>query len=155
MRTVLADRLTRQPLGFRSWTQVWNRQLRWRLIWRVQAPAVYGAALLGSAFPAALAGAIAAPTIGCPPAMIAAATLGAWFGLETILCLARRWPVSVWAPIAFIGREILDMAVWLRALTTSEVAWAGGVYRAGKAMPVASIGTKLTPALGGDGTHDA
>jgi ceramide glucosyltransferase len=147
LKTVLADRVTRQPLGRRSWTQVWDRQLRWRLIWRVQAPAVYISALFGSALMAALAGAITAPAFGYPPAAIAAATLGVWLGLETCMCLAKGWPVSPWTPIAFIGREILDIAVWMRALTTSKVAWAGAVYRVGAAFPVASTGTKLTPAI--------
>lgn len=155
LRTVLADRVTRQPLGRRSWAQVWDRQLRWRLIWRVQAPAVYAAALLKSALMAAFAGTIAAPIFGYPPAAIAAATLGLWFGLETCLCLAKGWPVSLWTPIAFIGREILDIAVWLRALTTSEVAWAGAVCRTGTDSPVASTGTELTPAIRRDATHDA
>ena len=134
LRTVLADRVIRQPLGRRSWTQIWNRQLRWHLIWRKQTPAVFAAALLGSALLAALAGAFAAPGFGLAPVSVAAATLGLWFCVETALCLSKSWPVSLWSPVAFLGREVLDIAVWIRALTTSEVGWAGAVCHAGTSL---------------------
>lgn len=129
LRTVIADGLTYQSAGARDWRQVWNRFLRWKLVWRVQAPATFVGSLLGSALLAALAGAIAAPLLGLSPALVALATFCAWCALETGLCLARGWPVSLGAPLIFVAREVLDVLVWLRALTTSEVVWAGARYR--------------------------
>lgn len=155
LRTVLADRTAPQPLGVRSWTQIWNRQLRWRLIWRVQAPAVFAASLLGSALLTVVAGWLAGPIIGYPSAGVAAATLGLWLGLETILCVAKGWPVSFWSPVAFFLREIIDVAVWLRSLTTSEVAWSGAVYRARKSTPAERPGANLARTIQGDAAHDA
>jgi ceramide glucosyltransferase len=155
LRTVLADRVTHQPLGRRRWAQIWDRQLRWRLIWRVQAPAVFAAALVGSAVLAALAGALAAHAFGYSPTAVAAATLILWFCLETSLGLARGWPVSFLSPIAFLGRELIDAAVWVRALTTSEVGWSGIVCRAGTSYHGSDVGAKLKPAISGDAVHDA
>jgi ceramide glucosyltransferase len=147
LKTVLADRVTEQPLGRRSWSEVWNRQLRWRLIWRFQAPAVFAGSLLTSAMPAAIAAALAAPLLGFAPAILAGLTLAAWLGAEVALSLARGWPVSFWSPLAFLGREILEMLVWLRALTTSEVKWAGVVYRLGKPSAETATPASLSPAF--------
>jgi len=147
LKTVLADRVTEQPLGRRSWSEVWNRQLRWRLIWRFQAPAVFAGSLLTSAMPAAIAAALAAPVLGFAPAILAGLTLTAWLGAEVALSLARGWPVSFWSPLAFLGREILEMLVWLRALTTSEVKWAGVVYRLGKPSAETATPASLSPAF--------
>jgi ceramide glucosyltransferase len=147
LRTVLADRVTRQPLGVRSLKNVWERQLRWKAIWRVQVPAIFIAALFGSALLVALAGAAAAPLMGLSPVTVAAATLGLWCMLETLLCLLKGWPVSLWSPVAFVGREILDLLVLLRALAVSEVRWAGETYRLGKPDRTARFAAEMTPAL--------
>ena len=156
LRTVLADRVTIQPLGPRRWKEVWNRQLRWRLIWRVQVPVVFAASLFGSALLAALAGAVAAPILGYTPFAIAATTLALWFFLESALCLVRGWALSPLSPVAFLCRELLDILVWLRALTTSEVTWAGATYKAGKPDTATKTISELTPVLRQDagGTRD-
>lgn len=145
LRTVLADRVTHQPLGHRHWRDVWNRQLRWRLIWRVQVPSIFFGALFGSAFLAALAGAMCAPLFGYPRETLGAATLVFWFTAETVLSLAKGWPVSLWSPVAFLGREVLEILVWLRALTTSEVTWAGNSCRAGKPRRETGVSAGLNP----------
>ncbi len=154
LRTVLADRVTRQPLGGRRLGEVWERQLRWKSIWRVQVPVVFVISVFGSALLAAIAGAAAAPLAGFAPLTIAAGTLACWFLLETCLCVFQGWPFSVWSPFAFLGREVLDLSVWLRALTTSEVSWAGAKYRLDKPVLVDPFDAKLAPQQGA-GTNDA
>jgi ceramide glucosyltransferase len=125
LRTVLADRLTTQEAGARSWRDLWNRLLRWKIIWRVQSPLVFVGALMSSALLAAVAGALAAPLLGAAPAVVAAGTLLAWCAIEALMCGLKGWPLSWRTPFAFLAREVMDLLVWLRALTTSEVAWAG------------------------------
>ena len=127
--TVLADRVCDQTLGRRTLRDVWQRQRRWMTIWRVQLPAAFVADLLGSAFPTALAGAVAAHLVGLSPAAVFAATLIAWCGIESLLCAAKGWPVSFQSPLAFLARELLTPALWLSALMTSDVRWAGATYR--------------------------
>lgn len=129
LRTVLADRSCSQPLGSRSLGEVWQRQLRWMTIWRIQLPPVFVVDLLGSAFPTALAGAVGAHLIGMSSTVAFAVTLVGWCAIETVLCAAKGWPLSVWSPLAFFARELLTPLLWLRALVSNEVQWAGGRYR--------------------------
>jgi len=129
LRTVLADRFSHQILGRRHFSQVWQRQLRWMVIWRVQLPAAFVADMGGSALPTALAGAAGAWIFGFAPAGVAAMTLAIWFALESLLCIARGWPISFWSPLAFVGREILTPLLWLRACTTADVEWGGTLHR--------------------------
>ena len=129
LRTVLADRVCDQTLGHRSFADVWQRQLRWMTIWRVQLPAAFVVDLLGSALPTALAGAAAAHLVGVSPAAVFATTFIGWCGVESILCAAKGWPISFWSPLAFIARELLTPALWIRALVSNEVRWAGANYR--------------------------
>jgi ceramide glucosyltransferase len=132
LRTVLSDRLTYQEAGDRSWRDLWNRLLRWKLIWRVQLPAAYVGSLFSSALLASGAGALAAPLLGAQPLALAGMTLAGWFALESLMCAIKGWPLSLRSPLAFVTREVLDLLVWARALTTSEVAWAGVQYRSSK-----------------------
>lgn len=128
-RTVLARRVSDQILGVRRFSEVWQRQLRWMVIWRIQLPAAFFAAFLGSALPTAAAGAVAAALFGFSPLAVALGTLGGWFALKSILCATRGWPVSLRSPLAFLVREVLTPIVWLRALTTAEVQWGGTVHK--------------------------
>lgn len=128
LRTILAGRVCDQVLGARSMRDVWQRQRRWMTIWRVQLPAAFVADLLGSAFPTALAGAAAAPLINVSPAAVFAATFAGWFAIESLVSLAKRWPISFWSPLALLAREFLTPVLWLCALITREVRWAGATY---------------------------
>jgi ceramide glucosyltransferase len=131
-RTVLAACVSHQPLGARSFSDYWQRQLRWMIIWRVQLPAAFVGDILGSALPTAVAGAIAAKFFGLSGAAVAGGTLAVWFALEAILCAAKGWPLSLWSFPAFLIREALTPVLWLRAWTTRDVIWAGATCRAGR-----------------------
>ena len=128
LRTVLSDRTSGQVLGRRTLREVWQRQLRWVLIWRLQTPAVFVGDFLASALPASLAAALAAPLFDMAPWAATVETLALWCVLEMLLCRIKGWPLSAWAPFHLIGRECLVMAARLRALTTRDVIW-GGVRR--------------------------
>jgi ceramide glucosyltransferase len=99
------------------------------VIWRVQLPGAFIADLFGSAFPAALAGALAANLLAFPPLALFAGTLAGWCALECLLCAVKGWPLSILSPFAFLAREVLTPALWLAALTTHSVRWAGATYR--------------------------
>ena len=132
LRTVFADRVSYQSLGARRLAEVWNRQLRWMVIRRVQVPVAFLGEFLGLALPTAIAGAVAAPFFYLPAIGAFSATLALWLILETALSIFKGWRISLWSPLAFLGREILLCAAWLRALTTSEVVWAGTLCHAEK-----------------------
>jgi ceramide glucosyltransferase len=135
LRTVLASRVSHQPLGVRRFSEFWQRQLRWMLIWRVQLPAAFAGSILGSAIPTAAAGAFAARLFGFDMISVAVGTLVFWLALEAVLCAAKGWPLSLWSPPAFLAREILTPILWFRACTTRDVFWAGSMCRAGHRPP--------------------
>jgi ceramide glucosyltransferase len=144
LRTVMAPRVSRQPLGARKFREFWERQLRWMVVWRVQLPAAFLGDILGSAFPTAAAGAMAAGLFGLTPGPVAILTISAWFILEAALCAAKGWPLSLWSPLAFVARELVTPVLWLRACSTRDVSWAGAVYRAGRKPHICALATAQT-----------
>jgi len=81
-----------------------------------------------SALPTAFAAALAAPVLGTPALAAFAVTLTGWFAAETGLAWLKGWHVSRYAPAAFLGRELLGLAAWLRAWTTNDVVWQNGRF---------------------------
>lgn len=130
LRTVFADRVSYQTLGARQFSQVWERQLRWMLIRRAQVPLAFFGEFLGLALPTAIAGAIASSLLGIGWMTVVAVTLLSWFAVETLLSLLKGWQISLWSGFAFLSREILLCAAWLRAWTTDEVLWSGALCKA-------------------------
>ena len=119
---------SRRPSGLQSKLGP-SERLRWTTIWRVQLPPVFVAGFLGAALPTAFAAFLAAPLIGVSPAAAFAGTLIAWWATESVLCMAKNWPISLWSPLAFVAREVVAVSVWVCALVTNEVDWAGTKYR--------------------------
>jgi ceramide glucosyltransferase len=128
LRTVFAHRTVRQEIGLRSLREVFDRQLRWGVIRRAHEPVAFRLEPLVFPLPAALAGAIAAPLVGIHPLFAFVMTLTGWFCAEVGLARAKGWEVTNYAPAAFLGREILALAAWLRAWTTDRVIWANGHF---------------------------
>jgi ceramide glucosyltransferase len=114
----------RQNLGRRPLRDVYQRQLRWMVTRRGDETFSFLLDPICQASPAMIAAAGAAPLAGFSPLFGAAATFGLWFLVETALSLAKGWWVSWSAPMVFILREGLMLAVWLRAWTTDRVVWA-------------------------------
>jgi ceramide glucosyltransferase len=92
---------------------------------------------LSGSFLPALGGALAAPLVGLSPWLAFGATLLIWFCAETGFAWLKGWEVSAWAPVAFLGREVLSLAAWLRAWTTHDVVWAARRFDARKIPPLA------------------
>lgn len=132
LKTVFAHRTVAQEIGARSLREIYQRQARWSVIRRANERLSFPLEPLASPLPAALAGAIAAPLFGTSAWFCFGVTLSGWFCAETGFALLKRWEVSVWSPLAFLAREILCLAVWLRAWTTHEVVWANGRFDARK-----------------------
>lgn len=134
LKTVFSHAPVSQEIGARSFRAIYERQVRWSVIRRAHEPLSYPLEPLASPLPAALAGALAAPLVGLPAGLAFGGTLLLWFTLETIFAYLKGWEISAWAPLAFLGREILSLAAWLRAWTTYDVVWAGGRFDARKGL---------------------
>lgn len=128
LKTVFAHKTLRQIIGQRSLREIYDRQLRWSVIRRAHEPATFPLEPITSPLPAAVAAAIAAPLIDLSAGTAFGLTVFGWFGCEILIAWLKGWEVSILSPLAFIGREILALAAWLRAWTTDDVVWANGRF---------------------------
>jgi ceramide glucosyltransferase len=124
LKTVFAHRTVAQEIGARSLSDVLQRQFRWSVIRRANERLSYPLEPLSSPLPAALAAALAAPLVGSPAWVAFCLTLLGWFCAETAFAALKGWEISIWSPFAFLGREIVSLAAWLRGWTTHDVVWA-------------------------------
>ncbi len=124
LRAVFSHRQVRQELGRRSWTDVYQRQLRWSVVRRGDALLSFLLEPFCQAIPALLAAALAAPLAGIAPFVAAAATLVLWLALETLLSFLKGWRLSWAAPAVLLLRETFMLVIWLHAWTTTRVVWA-------------------------------
>jgi ceramide glucosyltransferase len=123
-RPVFSHRPVRQELGARCFGDVYHRQLRWSVVRRNDELLSFLLEPICQAFPAVIAGALAAPLIGATPFSGAAATFALWFVVETLLSMAKGWQLSWTAPAVFVVREAIMLAVWIHAWMTDRVVWA-------------------------------
>ncbi len=128
LRTVFAHRPLRQLIGWRTLREVYDRQVRWSVIRHTHEPLTFPLEPIVSPLPTAFAAALAAPLLGMPALAAFAVTLSGWFAAETGLAWLKGWHVSRYAPLAFLGRELLALAAWLRAWTTNDVVWQNGRF---------------------------
>lgn len=123
-RVRVAQQLYVQPIGTKSFDQVWARQLRWSLIRRqgflhlfllemVQGP------LLPTLICAGLVGS------GALPAWALLATLTVWYGAEWALAWLARWPASFRDVAAFVLRDALIPVIWAATWTQRGLIWRG------------------------------
>jgi ceramide glucosyltransferase len=142
LKTVFAHRTIRQLIGSRTLRDVYERQVRWSVIRRSHEPLTFPLEPIANPLPAACAAALASPLFSASPALAFAATLLGWFACEMGIARLKGWEISPWAPLAFLGREVLALAAWLRAFTTYDVVWANGrfdVFVGARTLPRAAL----------------
>jgi ceramide glucosyltransferase len=124
-----------QPLGRRSASEVWNRQLRWA---RLRRASFFGCflpeALAGGLLPLVLLAAIA-PTLGVPrvPSVISLGIL--WYGGEMLLASIASWHLSLCYPLACLLRDLLLPVLFVKALSGDNFAWRGNEMRVARPRP--------------------
>lgn len=123
--TVFAENTVDQEIGARTLREVYARQARWAVIRRNEEPVTFAVEPLACPLPAALAGVLAAPLLGVGGATGFAATLLGWYAIEVAVTALKRWELSPWTPTAFLGRDGVLLAAWLRAWFTRSVVWQG------------------------------
>jgi ceramide glucosyltransferase len=126
LRTVFAHRTLRQLIGWRNLREVYDRQVRWSVIRHAHEPLTFPLEPVANAIPAALAAALGASHLGLHWYTAFVLTLAGWFLTETCFAALKGWQVSAYAPLAFLGREVISLAAWLRAWTTNDVVWQSG-----------------------------
>ena len=141
LNTVFSHETVAQEIGAPRFAEIYARQLRWSVIRRENERFTFPLEPLASPLPAAIAGALAAPLAFCPSWLAFALTLFLWFCAETGFAFCKGWEISVWSPVAFLGREILAISSWLHAFATHQVVW-GQVRFDARHGPRGALGTR-------------
>jgi ceramide glucosyltransferase len=135
LKVRLVDRPFPQPLGTRNAQEVWHRQLRWARLRRASFFAYFlPEALSGGALPM-LALAIAAPSLGLPPALAVISFGALWYGAETLLAVAAGWHVSARYPVLCLCRDLLLPVLFVSALRGDDFVWRGNEMQVERLRP--------------------
>ncbi|PBC07756.1 ceramide glucosyltransferase [Mesorhizobium sp. WSM3859] len=114
-----------QPLGQRSFAEIWSRQTRWARLRRVTFPLFFAPEILtGGAVPLLLA-LIAAASAGVSLPTTALCVLAIAYLPECLLALAKGWYLSLRSITAMIVRDVMLPAIWARAWFGGAVEWRG------------------------------
>lgn len=112
-----------QPLGQRTASEVWARQVRWARVRRAGFPTIYAAEIF-SAAALPFASVIALTLAGQIGAMAALAYIMLWYGAEVLLARRAGWPAQIGA---WLLRDALIPAIWLTAFASRGFVWRGNV----------------------------
>jgi ceramide glucosyltransferase len=140
-RVHLVDAPFEQPLGRRTFGEIWSRQLRWARLRRVTFPLFFAPEIFSGAVIPMLLGAFWALGTGHDaPAVVAAIAL-LWYGAEALLSWRMGWPISWRFPAAVLVRDLIVPTMWCAAWVAQQVVWRGN------AMSIGTNGaTSLAPA---------
>jgi ceramide glucosyltransferase len=128
LRVRLADGAFPQPLGPRTASQVWRRQVRWARLRRVTFPGFYALEIFsGLAAPLAcllLAG-WALDLDELDVASVAGAYAAVWLGAEAWLAAAVGWHLKWRSPLVWLLREALLPVLIAQAWVGKSMSWRG------------------------------
>jgi ceramide glucosyltransferase len=144
LRVRLVGRPFEQPLGRRSWQQLWTRQVRWARLRRVTFATYFAPEILTCSFLPIGAGIFAADSMGIHPVIAAIALLSVWYGSEAVLARLAGWHLTRLSPAAWLFRDLLIPAVWVAAWAGSSFNWRGNDMHATRAAMI-DIDTEALP----------
>jgi ceramide glucosyltransferase len=137
LRVRLTDAPFGQPLGRRSFKEVWRRQTRWARLRRACFPMFFAPEILGGAVLPTAAAAYAADAAGLPAAAAVAALAVLWYGAEMALARAARWPLSPLYPVHAILRDLLLPVLWIDGWVGTGFVWRGNQMSIAAETPAA------------------
>jgi ceramide glucosyltransferase len=129
LRVQIVSRPFEQPLGHRTATEVWWRQLRWARLRRDTFKLFFAVEIFAGAIPPLLACAVFAATMGWPVTSVSAAFAFAWYLAEAVLAHAAGWHLSLRSVALCMLRDLLLPALWFAAWIGNEFVWRGTAMR--------------------------
>jgi ceramide glucosyltransferase len=132
----LVDRPLAQPLGRRSASEVWNRQLRWARLRRASFLIYFLPEILSGGVVPMLCAAILADALRWPGLPLVAAFALFWYGSEMVLAAACRWHVSAFHPLYGLIRDLLLPALFIAALRGNDFVWRGNAMQVERMRPM-------------------
>lgn len=125
LRVHLVDTPFEQPLGCRTFAEVWGRQRRWATLRRTTFPLMFAPEILTGALFPILAGIYAARIDGHSEALAVGLLCILWFGAEALLARSAGWHFPVRMLLACVVRDALVPALWVEGWLRHEFNWRG------------------------------
>jgi ceramide glucosyltransferase len=135
LKVRLVDRPFAQPLGRRTATEVWNRQLRWSRLRRASFLPYFLPEILSGGVLPMIAVAIVAHGLGAAAIPIAALFGVLWYAGEMLLAAVAGWPVSALSPLCAVTRDLLLPVLFFSALRGSDFTWRGNEMQVERLRP--------------------
>lgn len=124
-RVRLVDHAFAQPLGPRSASQVWSRQVRWAKLRRATFPLFFVPEVASGALLPLVVMALAAEGAGLPVATSVAAYAAFWYGCEAALAYSAGWHLRLVSPLAWAMRDLMLPVLWAQAWVGKKFNWRG------------------------------
>jgi len=130
------DRPLAQPLGRRSASEVWNRQLRWARLRRASFFMYFLPEILSGGVLPMICAAILAHAFGWPVLLFTPAFALLWYGSEMALAAASGWHVSPLHPFYGLIRDLMLPALFVAALRGNDFVWRGNAMQVERMRPI-------------------
>ncbi|HEY5337111.1 MAG TPA: ceramide glucosyltransferase, partial [Rhizomicrobium sp.] len=121
----LVDSPFEQPLGKRSFGDVWLRQIRWARMRRKTFPFHFAPEILAGAILPVILASYTAHLLNWNVPLAAGLTFALLYGAETILALANRWYFSWRLPLLFVLRDLMLPVIYVDAWLVNNFTWRG------------------------------
>ncbi|MDT8856237.1 ceramide glucosyltransferase [Paracoccaceae bacterium Fryx2] len=124
LKVRLMPRPVPHPIGRRTLTEVWDRQLRWSRVRREGFFWLFVPELLnGGAFPAL--GAAVLALSGAVPVAAALGFVALWYGIEALLAARRGWRAAPVDVLAWAVRDLMLAPLWIATFARRGFVWRG------------------------------
>jgi ceramide glucosyltransferase len=136
-----------QPLGERSFKEVWRRQVRWARLRRVTFKAFFAGELFSGGFLPFLAAGVLLYALDLSLLWLLP-LIAFWYALEAAVAAFARWPMSLRDALLWVVRDLLIPALWVSAWTGTKFTWRGvamDVAGADAKVPTETAFTRLKP----------
>ncbi|CDX17283.1 Ceramide glucosyltransferase [Mesorhizobium sp. SOD10] len=114
-----------QPLGQRTFAEIWSRQARWARLRRVTFPLFFAPEILTGAVVPLIFALIAAASAGVGLPTTALCVLAVAYVPECLLARSKGWYLSPRSITAMIVRDVMLPAIWARGWLGGAVEWRG------------------------------
>jgi ceramide glucosyltransferase len=146
LKVRLVDWPFAQPLGRRSASEVWNRQLRWARLRRASFFVYFLPELLSGGIVPMICAAIVANALDWPVALCVTGFAAIWYGSEMAFAAAAGWHVSMLYPVHGLIRDLILPALFVGALRGNDFVWRGNAMAVERVRPV-RITAQLRPRM--------
>lgn len=114
-----------QPLGCRSASAVWQRQVRWARLRRKTFPWFFVPEILVGVVPPIALWCLVAIAQGWSVTITIASLVSTWYAAEAILARCAGWHFSLWSIVVCILRDALLPMLWICAWARDDFEWRG------------------------------